>query len=70
MFVSEQTLSPSRIPSFFCCYISMLAILNPEDDEARRCQGCHRAVKAALPEKYDRVEQVMPNKCQVKNNIK
>jgi len=50
--------------------VSMLAILNPEDDEARRCQGCHRAVKAALPEKYDRVEQVMPNKCQAKNNIK
>jgi hypothetical protein len=43
----------SRIPSFFCRYISMLAILNPEDDEARRCQGCHRAVKAALPEKYN-----------------
>ena len=63
-------LTSSRIPSFFCGYISMLAILNPEDDEARRCQGCHRAVKAALPEKYDRVEQVMPNKCQVKNNIK
>jgi hypothetical protein len=47
----------------------MLATLNPEDDEARRCQGCHRAVKAALPEKYDRVEQVMPNECQVKKNI-
>jgi hypothetical protein len=47
----------------------MLAILNPEDDEARRCQGCHRALKSALLEKYDRVEQVMPNECQVKKNI-
>ena len=47
----------------------MLAILNPEDDEARRCQGCHRAVKAALLEEYDQVEQVMPNECQVKKNI-
>ena len=49
----------SRIPSFFCCYISMLAILNPEDDEARRCQGCHRAVTVALLEEYDWVEQVI-----------
>jgi len=47
----------------------MLAILNPEDDEARRCQGCHRAVTAALLEEYDRVEQVMPSECQVKKNI-
>ena len=41
-----------RIPSFFCHYISMLATLNPEDDGARRCQGCHRAVKVALLEEY------------------
>ena len=47
----------------------MLAILDPEDDEARRCQGCHRAVKDALLEEYDQVEQVMLNKFQVKNNI-
>jgi hypothetical protein len=50
---------PSRIPSFFCRYISMLATLNPEDDEARRCQGCHRAVTVALLEEYDWVEQVI-----------
>ena len=51
----------SRIPSFFCGYISMLAILNPEDDEARRCQGCHRAVTVALLEEYDWDEQVIPS---------
>ena len=39
--------------------VSMLAILNPEDDEARRCQGCHRAVTVALLEEYDWVEQVI-----------
>ena len=54
-------LAVSRIPSFFCRYISMLATLNPEDDEARRCQGCHRAVKVALLEEYVWVEQVIPN---------
>ena len=47
----------------------MLAILNPEDDEARRCQGCHRAMTAALLEEYERIEQVMPNEFQVKKNI-
>ena len=47
----------------------MLAILNPEDDEARRCQGCHRALKDALLEECDQVEQVMLNEFQVKNNI-
>jgi hypothetical protein len=47
----------------------MLAILNPEGDEARRCQGCHRALKAALLEEFDRVEKVMPNSWQVKNSI-
>ena len=38
--VLRLKVEPSRIPSFFCRYISMLATLNPEDDEARRCQGC------------------------------
>jgi hypothetical protein len=33
----------------------MLAILNPEDDEARRCQGRHCAAKAAPLEECDRV---------------
>jgi hypothetical protein len=32
----------------------MLAILNAEDDEARRCQDHHCAVKAAPLEEYDR----------------
>ena len=56
-------------PHFFWCNISMLAIINLEDDEARRCQGWHCAVKAALLEEFDRVGQVMADKCQLKDNI-
>ena len=59
----------SRIPSFFCCKISSLAILNRRSNEARRCQGYHCAVKAALLEEYDRAEQVMADDFQVKNSI-
>jgi hypothetical protein len=47
----------------------MLSILNLEDDEARRCQGWHCAVKAALLEEYNRVKQVMAAECQPKKNI-
>ena len=60
---------PQGSPHFFCCNISMLAIINLEDDEARRCQGWHCAVKAALLEEFDRVGQVMADKCQLKDNI-
>jgi hypothetical protein len=48
----------------------MLAILNPEDDEAPHRQGHHCAVKAAPLEEYDRVEKVMADECQAEKSIK
>jgi hypothetical protein len=54
---------------FFCCKISSLAIPNRRSNEARRCQGYHCAVKAALLEEYDRAEQVMADDFQVNNSI-
>jgi hypothetical protein len=49
--------------------VSSLAIPNRRSNEARRCQGYHCAVKAALLEEYDRAEQVMADDFQVKNSI-
>ena len=68
--MAEHRIQRSRIPSFFCRYINMLATLNPEDDEARRCQGRHCAVKAAPLEEHDWVEQVMTDEFQAKKIIK
>src|SRR4051812_4149567 len=66
---SEMGRTPQGSPHFSAdisdCWPSSIQRSN----EARRCQGCHCVVEAALLEEYDRSERVMADDCQKKNSI-
>jgi hypothetical protein len=61
--------SGSGIPSFFQCYIRLLAIHDPEIERSLSLPRLSLRGQAVLLKEYDRVEQVMADEGQVADSI-